>query len=305
MEHIITLTCGQMTARINASRGANCISLRHEGHKANILREPDYEHFDNPYLYGMPLLFPVNRIEGGRFTFEGRQYTFPINEPNTCCHLHGIVHETPFEVVKQAENEGIFRLEVAEREGFPHRHTIALAYLLNENGLSVTASVTNHSEENMPCFLGYHTTFNVPFAEGSDSKNIHVLADVTDLVERNMENYLPTGQILPDDEHTKQMQKGCFPALKLPMSRHYRSFGENRIRLMDKEKGLQVVYENDPELGWRLFYNGNADAYICLEPQTCMVNCQRLDYDHSFSGFAFVAPGETKKYHSEIRLEPL
>lgn len=305
MEQIITLACGEMSAKINATRGANCISLRHEGHNARILREPDYEHFDNPYLYGMPILFPVNRIEGGTFTFEGREYTFPINEANTGCHLHGTVHETPFKVVKQTETEAVFRLEIGERTGFPHRHTIELAYLLKETGLSVTASVTNHSEANMPCFLGYHTTFRVPFAEGSDPKNIHVLADVTDLVERNMENYLPTGQILPDDEHTKQMQAGCFPALKLPMSRHYRSFGENRIRLMDKEKGLQVVYENDSDLGWRLFYNGNADEYICLEPQTCMVNCQRLDYDHSFSGFAFIATGETKKYHSEIRLEAL
>lgn len=305
MEHIITLTCGQMTAKINASRGANCISLRHEGHKASILREPDYEHFDNPYLYGMPILFPVNRIEGGSFTFEGRQYSFPINEPNTNCHLHGIVHETPFEVVKQTENEAIFRLNVAERKGFPHNHTISLSYLLTETALSVTAAVTNHSQENMPCFLGYHTTFRVPFTEGADPKNTFVLADVSHLVERNMENYLPTGRILADDEHTEQMQEGTFPALKLPMSRHYRSFGEHRIRLMDKEKGLQVVYENDPDLGWRLFYNGNADAYICLEPQTCMVNCQNSDYDPAFSGFAFVAPGETKTYRSEIRLEAL
>ena len=305
MKQIITLTCGQMTAKINASRGANCISLRHEGYGAKILREPNYEKFDNPYLYGMPILFPVNRIAGGKFTFEGREYPFPINEPNTGCHLHGIVHETPFEVVKQAENEAVFRLIVAEREGFPHGHTIELSYLLKETGLSITAAVTNHSAQNMPCFLGYHTTFRVPFVDGSNPKNIYVLADVSHLVERNMENYLPTGRILPDDEHTTEIQKGIFPALKLPMSRHYRSFGENRIQLIDNEKSLKVVYKNSPDLAWRLFYNGNADEYICLEPQTCMVNCQNLDYDPAFSGFAFIAPGETKKYTSEIRLEAL
>ena len=303
--NIITLTCGQMTAKVNASRGANCISLRHEGYGAKILRELDYENLDNPYLYGMPILFPVNRIAGGTFTFEGRAYTFPINEPNTGCHLHGTVHEMPFEVVRQTENESIFRLTTEARNGFPHKHTIELSYLLKENGLSITAAVTNHSQENMPCFLGYHTTFRVPFVEGTDPKNVFVLADVSHLVERNMENYLPTGNILPDDEHTIEMQHGSFPALKLPMSRHYRSFGENRIRLIDREKGLKVVYENDPELCWRLFYNGNADEYICLEPQTCMVNCQNLDYDPSFSGFAVVTPGECKEFHSEIRLEPL
>lgn len=304
MEHIITLTCGQMTAKINASRGANCISLRHEGHKVKILREPDYDKgIDNPYLYGMPILFPVNRIEGGTFTFEGRHYCFPINEPNTNCHLHGVVHETPFAIVRQTDTEAVFRLEVAEREGFPHKHTIELSYLLTENGLSLTTAITNHSETNMPCFLGFHTTFNVPFAECSDSKQVRVLADVTDLVERNMANYLPTGQILEDDVHTKEMQAGCFPALKLPMSRHYRAFGENRIQLIDNEKGFRVVYENSPDLAWRLFYNGNADAYICLEPQTCLVNCQNLPYDHDYSGFQWIAPGAARTYRSEIRLE--
>lgn len=305
MNHIITLTCGQMTARINASRGANCISLRHAGHKAAILREPDYEHFDNPYLYGMPILFPVNRIEGGAFTFEGREYTFPVNEPNTGCHLHGVVHETAFEVVEQTETKAVFRLDVEERKGFPHKHTIELSYSLSETGLSITTAITNHAAENMPCFLGYHTTFRVPFIEGADPKNIFVQADVTDLVERNLETYLPTGRILPDDEHTAEMQNGQFPALKLPMSRHYRAFGQERIQLIDTEAALKVVYENGADMGWRLFYNGNADEYICLEPQTCMVNCQKLPYDHSFSGFAFLAPGERREYHSEIRLEHL
>ena len=59
--------------------GANCISLTHETHRAVILREPDYEKkLDNPYLYGMPLLFPANRISGGRFYFKGREYCFPV-----------------------------------------------------------------------------------------------------------------------------------------------------------------------------------------------------------------------------------
>ena len=59
-------------AQINVSRGANCISLRHEGYGAKILREPEYTRLDNPYLYGMPILYPNNRISGGRFSFENR-----------------------------------------------------------------------------------------------------------------------------------------------------------------------------------------------------------------------------------------
>ena len=67
------------TAKINLSRGGNCISLYNAEWGAHILREPDYTNLDNPFLYGMPILFPVNRISGGKFLFEGREYHFPVN----------------------------------------------------------------------------------------------------------------------------------------------------------------------------------------------------------------------------------
>ena len=81
LEHI---RAGDYTATIDLSAGANCIRLRNEKYGAALLREPP-ENPDNPYLYGMPVLFPVNRISGGRFRFQGREYVFPINEPATGC----------------------------------------------------------------------------------------------------------------------------------------------------------------------------------------------------------------------------
>ena len=70
------ISCDGYEAYINLSRGANCISLRKNDF--TILREPPQNYdLDNPYLYGMPILFPVNRIEGAEFEFEGRHYQFP------------------------------------------------------------------------------------------------------------------------------------------------------------------------------------------------------------------------------------
>ena len=70
---IIRLQAGDYIALINPERGANCISLRNSKYKAVILREPNKSGvLDNPYLYGMPILYPANRISGGSFRFEGR-----------------------------------------------------------------------------------------------------------------------------------------------------------------------------------------------------------------------------------------
>ena len=68
---IIELKSNNYRAKINLSRGANCISLKNTEYNGDILREPDYDNLDNPYLYGMPILFPPNRISGGKFEFEG------------------------------------------------------------------------------------------------------------------------------------------------------------------------------------------------------------------------------------------
>ena len=97
MERVVNLSSGAYTAKINLSRGANCIALRNTKYQATILREPNYEALDNPYLYGMPILYPNNRISGGRFLFEGREYVFPVNEPSTHCHIHGFLHNAPFD----------------------------------------------------------------------------------------------------------------------------------------------------------------------------------------------------------------
>ncbi len=78
---MIDLKCGYHTAVIDTLHGANCMRLRNEKYNSTILREtPANGVLDNLYLYGMPILYPVNRIFKGSFEFEGRKYQFPINE---------------------------------------------------------------------------------------------------------------------------------------------------------------------------------------------------------------------------------
>ena len=108
MSSLITLRSndGAYEVGIQPSRGANCLYFKHIPSGISALRtyDPDtVEELDNPFLYGTPLLFPPNRIKGGKFTYDGREYALPINEEATGCFLHGTLHETPFEVEQQAE----------------------------------------------------------------------------------------------------------------------------------------------------------------------------------------------------------
>ncbi|MBQ8357688.1 MAG: aldose 1-epimerase [Clostridia bacterium] len=295
------LKYGDYTAKINVTRGANCISLVNRRYGAHILREPDYRNPDNPYLYGMPILFPVNRISGGTFTFDGREYRLPVTEPATGCCLHGDLHSLPFLVEKECENEIVCaRRSHGAYMGFPHDFSVRITYVLTDTGLMQKTEVTNHSAENMPNLLGFHTTFKLPFIADTAPGGIVVRVAVSDYVERNMENYLPTGKILPPDAVSEQLCNGTFDPCSVPLSRHYRAGEDGAITLWDKTHGVEVCYENDAKFAWRLIYNGDAKEFICLEPQNCAVNCPNAAYTAGFAPVPYIAPGATEVYTSRI-----
>ena len=308
MSSKIGIAHGDWSAVIDTEYGANCIGLRNEKYGAKLLREPPTNcELDNPYLYGMPILFPVNRIENGKFEFEGRKYVFPINEPATNCHLHGELHRTAFELTEKSDSKIKCRYTATKNKpylSFSHEFEIVMEYELKDDGFYHTVTVTNLSEQNMPLFLGFHTTFNTLFAEGSRPENIRIFTNISEEYERNMEvNYLPTGIKPPFDAVSMALSEGTYKPFEKKASRHYR--GQGAMSITDVDKHLRMVYENDEKYGFRLIYNGGSDGYICLEPQNCLAGCQNSPFSREESGFDFLYAGECKTYRSRIFLEKI
>ena len=300
---MISLTGGGYTAVIDTAGGANCISLRHVGMGARILRECEGEK-DNPYLYGMPILFPANRISGGAFPFDGRTYRFPVNEGGTGCHLHGFLHKTAAEILVRKENALRVRIP-SPYPDFPHDFSVDIAYTLSKEGLLQEVTVHNRSDERMPAMLAFHTTFALPFLTGSRAEDITVLAEVGDEIERNMENYLPTGRILPKDHVTRAFLSGTFSPTEHAISRHYRAAGKGQISLTDNARSVRLVYENDAAYPFRLFYNGGAKDFLCLEPMTSLANAPNAPFPAEETGLVIIPPHSAKTYVSRIYLEEL
>lgn len=297
---------GDWEAVVDTECGANCIRLRNRKHEAYLLREPGEYPLDNPYLYGMPILFPVNRIEGGCFEFEGRLYSFPINEPKTNCHLHGTLHQTPFQITRQTKRliQCTFKAEKGEYLGFPHAFEVIQEYELKSDGLHHRVTVKNNSDENMPVFLGFHTTFNTLFTKESSAENVSVCVPLAEEYERNMAvNYLPTGKTPMLDEISTALKNGFFRPSDVGISRHYRGAGS--MSITDEARGLRVIYQPDKKFGFRLIYGGGKEGYLCLEPQTCLANCQNAPFSRNESGFDSIKPKKSKRYCSKIYLEEI
>lgn len=251
----------------------------------------------------MPILFPVNRISNGEFEFEKRKYKFPINDPNTKSHIHGFLHKAEFNLIDQSDNfVKCIYLSDNLYDFFPHKFAVEITYLLSKKGLIQEIYIYNLSNTNMPIFLGLHTTFNIPFIKDSLGENIRVFSGLEYEIERNS-NYVPTGRILPHDEIFYQLNNGEFIPFGNKISKHFRANKNGKIEIRDIYKKIKVVYDVDKQFSWRLFYNGDANSFICLEPQTCIVDCPNTVFDRNDVGFDYIKPTSHKKYTSQIYIE--
>ena len=76
---------------------------------AEILRTPgpgEIETFrSRPQVFGLPILFPPNRIADGRYVFEGRTYQYPITIERERNYHHGVLKSEAFLVSKARETD--------------------------------------------------------------------------------------------------------------------------------------------------------------------------------------------------------
>ena len=97
------------TARVLPSVGNNCISYTATVGRREVellYAAPDAETLQGrPSGYGIPILFPwPNRIEYGKFTFEGREVQ--LATPSEDAHLlHGYVLNRPWEMAGSGTSE--------------------------------------------------------------------------------------------------------------------------------------------------------------------------------------------------------
>ena len=297
----IQLTGGGYVADISSARGGICFRLLHTPTGADILRTPrDEAHLsENVYLFGNPPLFPPNRIVGGRFTFEDREYVLPINEPATVCHIHGALWDKPFSVEALTEHSVrlVYCAEAGEYIGFPHAFTFVREYTLDENGLTEADTIINRSDRNMPFLLAYHTTFNLPFLPDSTSENVRFRLGVG-REEMRTEKFIPTGEFRAPGARENAMQNGEYVPCGTHLSAFYEASG--KAVLTDTKHHVSIVYDADPIFSYRMLFQTAEGSFLVCEPQTAAIDCFHLDRPAKEYGLISLAPSEQKTLQTRI-----
>lgn len=290
-----------MEAIIVPALGSNLLSLKFIHSDIEVLRTPkSLEHYrELPILYGMPILFPPNRIEDGQFTYKRTTYKFPINEKEKSNHIHGFLHALPWKVIKREliRNEIVIKTEFSSRDfpslrkSFLQDIIVNLTLTLVADTMNMQLEILNNGLEPFPWGAGYHTVFNFPFGSDSKIENCLISLPVNKHWELN-ERSLPTGEIR-DSSNKKEIQNGFSLEGRLfddIFGYDEESDLKNECVLTDQQAGVQVIYHADQHYKfWVLF---NQKGFVCPEPYTWVTNAPNLNMSDESTGLRELGAGE-------------
>jgi aldose 1-epimerase len=127
-------------------------------HRTPILRGTDRADASVLDMGCFPLVPYCNRIRGGRFAFRGREIEQRPNMAGDPSPLHGHGWLAPWTVVEQSGSQ-VHLLYHHQPDEWPWEYGASQRLALDDDGLSLSLSCRNLSNEPMPCGLGFHPYF--------------------------------------------------------------------------------------------------------------------------------------------------
>jgi aldose 1-epimerase len=155
----------------------------------------------HPGRNGTAILFPYpNRVAGGKYSFGGKDYTLPINAgPNS---IHGFALEAPWDVIDRGmDGTGAFvvgRYHLAShsaehRDQWPTDAILQVRYSLAGRKLTMTVTVSNPSDRDLPYGFGIHPYFRLPFPPGGDPNRTRIVVPAGKFWV--LDQFIPTGEV--------------------------------------------------------------------------------------------------------------
>lgn len=282
-----TLTNALYEAVILPDYGANCISLRDRMTGTQLFREPEgkLDLEKSAYIYGLPILFPPNRVKDGTFVFDGRTYSLPINDAPRHSHIHGLLAKMRFKPV----GDGVFHFEAAADSSylsFPHTFVFERRYTLDEHGLHHEVRITNTGKESMPLAIGLHAAYRI---EAGDTLQLPVREHIL-----LTDDFLPTGKTKTGTPLMTALSEGTLKTESLSLSDQ---FSVHPGVWTIHRKALDFCFEPDPAFRFVMLWNqGGGKGFVCPEPQTCAVNAFKQEIPNKETGADVLAAGETRSW---------
>ncbi len=218
--------------------------------------------------YKQSILFPYpNRLEDGKYSFEGNDYQFPINEPDKNNQLHGMLYNVPFEVSKSEVRGEVATISLIHRykgsfEYYPFPFTFEITYTYDELGLDVAFDLSNEGNQNMPFGIGWHPYFQL---EGSPLSENTFMSGPAKALELDKQRSLPTGE-------TKDEEVLNFDLANVALDNAYKLKDKQPSYSLQRKGGPKLNFECSVGFDYLQVFTPEGEDSIAVEPMTCHVN---------------------------------
>lgn len=252
--------------------------------------------FEGDYIKGKPsaFLFPFpNRLEDGKYTFEGKNYQMPLTEPNRNNAIHGFVYEQSFEIKNQTEDsvQLIYRYN-GSREYYPFAFDFEIHYQFINNYLSTTYIATNTSNNNMPCGFGWHPYFEF---DGESIEKMTIELPATRAIQsddrmiaRGFSEVIPARMIYLENNN---LDNGFRVESDAEIIKTVLISGNKRIVVEQQNNGASP-------LNYLMVYTPITRKSVAIEPMSCNINAF-----NNGNGLTILAPNEQMSGTMKIGFE--
>jgi aldose 1-epimerase len=252
-----------------------------------------------PFCAGVTLAPWPNRIRDGKWPWQGKELQLEITEPGRQTALHGLVSDTPWEVVEQREATVTLSTRVDRAPGYPFTLEMAVTYRLNDEGVGCTIDIRNVGDALAPVAIGFH-----PFLCLGDRpvRSLTLDSPVEKVVVVD-ERLLPIG--LEDVSQSTHNPAEGTPLHDTQFDTGFQLEGSSEhVTRLFADDGASVELWQSPELGWMQFFLTDdfpgphgAHSALAVEPMSAPADAfnSGIDVWH-------LEPGEAAQASWGIRL---
>ena len=241
---------------------------------------------------GQVLIPWPNRIQDGRYSFDGKDHQLPLDDVEEQDAIHGLVRWGSWIAGDRAENRVVMEHSLHPQPGYPFSLALSVEYLLSDDGLLVRTTATNRGPRPCPYGSGNHPylmfgqhsvdplTLRVPGARVlvSDERGIPVGSTPVQATDYDFREPRTIGATVLDHAFT-DLERA--------------ENGRARVELQDPESGTELALWVDDTYAYVMVFTGDPlpdvnRRSLAVEPMTCPPNAFR-----SGEGLVRLEPGET------------
>ena len=275
---------------INAQLGASLIELNIAG--LSLIDLPGSETYSldkNPY-HPSALLTPwVNRVRNGNYSFKGKNYQLPINEPALGNAIHGLLARAPFNVLDQKPESVTLEHEYkGEEQNYPFPFLFRFTYTLTDSGaLELIFEAQNTGTGAMPFACGWHPYFHFPDTEVKD----------LEIKFKPISRFLSDSQMIPlKEEHLNGKQAFKFSTDKIDHVFRLEPMELHQTEFIDTKHGKSLILEQSSiQFPFLVIFQPDGYNSVAIEPMTA-----NTDAFNTGDGLIELAPQEA--FSGQIRL---